>query len=74
MPKATVKMQQTQPLIATAVPAMAPKAADRPMTAAVEEPAGTDALTVVLSIVALLASGAAAWMCYQAFTAVNGIQ
>ena len=72
MPKATVKMQQTQPLAPTAVPAMA-KVTDRPMIAAAEESGGTDGLTTVLSLLAFLASAGAAALCYLAYTAVNNL-
>jgi len=69
MPKATVKMAQTQPMIA-AVPAM-PKTAEK-MVAAADEPKGFDTVLFILSLVATATSGAAAWFCYQAFSVING--
>ncbi|MGB8353567.1 MAG: hypothetical protein WCD79_06750 [Chthoniobacteraceae bacterium] len=71
MPKATVKMAQTQPMIA-AVPAM-PKKSEALAVAANDEPQGSDVGLVILSILATITSGAAAVACYLAYTALNSL-
>ena len=71
MPKATVKMAQTQPMIA-AVPAM-PKKSEALAVAANDEPQGSDVGLIILSLVAVLSSGAAAAACYMAYSALNGL-
>ena len=71
MPKATVKMAQTQPLIA-AVPAMA-KPATKLAVADAEDTKGSDAGLIVLSLVSVLSSGAAAYACYLAYNALSSL-
>jgi hypothetical protein len=71
LPKATVKMQQTQPMMPMAAPVVA-----KPVVAAeieeVQEPTGDDTGTIVLSALACVGSIAAAvvfWLAYSGITA-----
>jgi hypothetical protein len=69
LPKATVKMQQTQPMMPMAAPVVA-----RPVVASeVEEvsPSGDDAATTVLSVLACLAAIGAAAVFYMAYTTIT---
>jgi hypothetical protein len=72
MPKATVKMQQTQPMVPMAAPAAA--RVEKLAVAQNEEPAGTDSWTMILSVVATVAAAGAAFICYTAYTAITAIQ
>ncbi len=67
LPKATVRIQQTQPLVAA--PAPAPAIVKTPAKAAVtvDESGGSDTLFTVLSVVAFLAAAAAAALSYFAY-------
>jgi hypothetical protein len=71
LPKATVKMQQTQPMMPMAAPVMA-----KPVVASeVEEVAetGDDAATTVLSVLACLTAIGAAVVFYLAFSTINNL-
>jgi hypothetical protein len=72
MPKATVKMQQTQPLAP-----MAPAVTTRPAVATAETEvttAGTDTLTTVFSLLSAGVAIGAAVLCFLAYQAISTIQ
>lgn len=80
LPKATVKMQQTQPLMKTqpqasgAQQAAVPSGVKKPVGpagVAPQMPAKADTLAMVLSILAFLATGGAGYFVYLLFTAAT---
>jgi hypothetical protein len=68
LPKATVKMQQTQPLSKAPAPAISQAMTTMSVDSS---PAKADTASTVLSVLAFLVSGAALFFAYQVFTAAQ---
>lgn len=70
LPKATVKMQQTQPLAAAPAPSVA-KATESVTPASGSEAKASSAAITILSAAALAASAVAAVLAYLAYSALS---
>ncbi len=70
LPKATVKMQQTQPLSKSPAPAISQA---MPTMSVDSSPAKNDTVATVLSVLAFLASGTALWFVYTIFEAAKPV-
>lgn len=68
MPKATVKMQQTQPLSRVPAPAISQAMTTMGVDSS---PAKADTVSTVLSVLAFLASGAALFFAYNMYSAAQ---